>query len=159
MTAWRESINPWGVSRSTILAAVALVGFLLPSLSCSRPKPITGATVTGVLLDQSGAPQPKTQIKLIKVRLVTLRDEEIRNLPPPPNELIIIDSDGKPVAIVETDSAGKFEFKDVPTGRYSVALQSKGLPAWLESSGQKVFFDVVGIQGVDVGTVNPGTQR
>ena len=157
MTEGPQSKNPCHVSRFTILAATALFGFSLLSLGCLRAKPVTGATVTGVLLDQSGAPQAKTQIKLIKVRLVSLRGEEIGTLPP--NETVIIDSDGEAVAVVETDSAGKFEFRNVPAGRYSVALQSKGLLAWLESAGRKVFFDVVGSQGVDVGTVNPGTQR
>lgn len=158
MTEWRDSRMPWRVSLFRVLAAVALGGFPLLALSCFQAKPVTGATVTGVLLDPSGAPHPKTQIRLIKVRLVSVLGQEIRTLPP--NETVIIDSDGKAVAVVKTDSAGKFEFKEIQTGRYSVALPSKGtLPAWLESGGKTVFFDVVGNQRVDIGTVNPSKQR
>ena len=166
MTAWRDSRIPWHVLLFKILALIALNTFPLSALpvaqsAWSQAKP-TGSTVSGVLLGPSGAPQANVRVGLIKVRLVSLLGEEIRSLPP--RETIIIDSDGKPVALAETDSGGRFEFKEVPRGRYSVAVQSKGAsgatePAWLESGGKTILFDVRGGQRVKIGTVNPRNQR
>ena len=167
MTEWRDSRIPWRVLLFKILALIALNTFPLSALPVaqspwSAAKPVTGSTVSGVLLGPSGAPQANVRVGLIKVRLVSLLGEEIRSLPP--RETIIIDSDGKPVALAETDSGGRFEFKEVPRGRYSVAVQSKAAsgaaePAWLESGGKTILFDVGGGQRVKIGTVNPRKQR
>jgi hypothetical protein len=84
--------------------------------------------------------------------------EEIRK--PPPTEDVIVDSSLKPVVIVETDPAGRFEFQRVAKGRYSIVvesrLRSRGIePPCLRSGRNAVVFDVGSDPRVDVGTVNP----
>jgi hypothetical protein len=119
-------------------------------------------SASGVLLSASDAPQSKTQVRLVKVRLVSLVGEEIRTLPL--KDTAIIDSDGKAVAVAETESSGRFEFKNVPAGRYSLAVPSKvgGSTAgqlWLESRGRTVFFDIADNQRVELGTVKAEKQK
>jgi len=81
----------------------------------------------------------------------------------PPTESVIIDSDGKAVAIAETDSSGNFEFKDVKPGRYALAVPTKAGGGtgqlWLqENSGKTVFFDVISTDNQDLGKLKAARQ-
>ena len=137
------------------LTLLSAANVLAQVVGAGQREPVTSSTVSGVLLGASGAPLPKIRVGVFKVRLVSLLGEEIRTLPP--KEAVIIDSDGRPVAVAETDSAGRFEFKEVPNGRYSIAVQGVGGAAepWLESGGKTIFFDV---GRVELGIVNPGRE-
>jgi hypothetical protein len=158
---------PSRLLRSIVLAAATLSLYLVlefPARALERfeTQSATGGSVTGVVLSASDSPQSKTQVRLVKVRLVSLVGEEIRALPL--KGTAIIDSDGKAVAVAETDSSGRFEFKNVLAGRYSLAVPSKlgGSAAgqlWLESRGRTVFFDIAGNQGVELGTVKAEKQK
>jgi len=105
----------------------------------------SGLSISGFLLAQDDAPQPKTEVRLVIVRLVNLLGKEILKLPP--TETVIIDSDSKAVMVTETNSSGKFEFKDVKPGRYALAVLTKGggvgTQLWLEDNlGKTIIFDV-----------------
>ena len=121
----------------------------------TQPK---GASIIGVLLAEDDSPQVETEVRLIIVRLVGLDGKEILNLPP--INTYIIDSDGKAVKVAETDSSGKFEFKDVQPDRYSLVIPRAGGMAdqlWLkESTGNTVFFDIIGTQKVELGRLKAG---
>jgi len=167
MSESHRSRVPYRLVQPIVLAAATVSLYLLlefPSqaLQRSETQSTTGGLVTGVLFSASDAPQSKTQVRLVKVRLVSLVGKEIRTLPL--TATAIIDSDGKAVAVAETESSGRFEFKNVPVGRYSLAVPSKvgGSAAgqlWLESRGRTVFFDIAGDQRVELGKVKAEKQK
>jgi hypothetical protein len=138
------------------IIAVASLCFILLSGVTNQQQRTTateeqqsGASISGVLLAQDGAPLPKTEVRLVMVRLVNLLGKEISKLPT--TESVIIDSYGKAVAVAETDASGKFEFKDIKPGRYalSVPKKARGVAGqlWLEeNSGKTAFFDVIGTE-------------
>ena len=157
--------------KSRIPGWVALFIGLVASLSVEPSPAISspiatgaqakGASVSGVLLAQDNAPQGKTEVRLVKVRLVSLLGREISSLPP--TETVIIDSNGKAVAVAETDAAGKFDFTDVQAGRYALAVASKtgGVAGqrWLEDiPGRTKFFDVAGTGKVELGRLKAASK-
>jgi len=165
MAGYRRSTMPASVVVSAVMAAVSLCplpAFPALALQASKAQRPTGGSVSGVLLAPNDTPQPKTQVRIVKVRLVTLFGKDIRTLPP--KDTVIIDSDGKAVAVAETDSSGRFEFKNVPAGRYGLAMPSKAGGSasgqrWLESRGSTVFFDIDGNQRIQLGTVKAEKEK
>lgn len=154
-------ISHWGTLFILLIAAISFKPlFVFPqSSNTTEVLPVSGSVI-GVLLAEDNSPRVKTEIRLIIIRLVGLDGQEILDLPP--NKTYIVDSDGKAVALAVTASSGKFEFKDVPSGRYSLAVHAEmggeaGQCSLKESSGMTVFFDVTGTQKTELGKLKAGT--
>jgi hypothetical protein len=115
-------------------------------------------SVTGQLIGSNGESQVGKELLLIEVRLVNLKGKEIATLPP--KGTYIIDANiNAPVATAQTDPSGRFEFKGMKPGRYSIIRRpdaGAGRGNFLQSPQSDrihLFFDVTSGQAVELGKV------
>ncbi len=119
----------------------------------------TPGQVTGVFLGANQTAQKGARVLLIKAIVWDLTGQQVAKLPAKGTSIIDADR-SHPFAVTNTDDAGKFEFKAVPPGRYSVGTTAKPDGKFvatdvllLEHDSGTAVFDLKAGQALDLGKV------
>jgi hypothetical protein len=149
-----------------ILVSLAAAG----SITAQQKPAATGkeSRITGLLLGTNQKADAGRRVLLIKVRLLDEMGREIPTLPPKADA--ILDAlVTKPVATAQSDSSGRFQFRAVKAGRYSVGVTSKPdgtsaaddvtLLRRMQDSFNTIVFDVAVGQTLDLGSLSRNNKR